>query len=80
MVSDAPISVIDTLLPPLSVTQGFVANRILIPMINEAAYVYYEGLASAEGIDEIMKLGMAHPMVNVALHGRHPAAGVSGRL
>ncbi len=31
-------------------------------MINEAAYVYYEGLASAEGIDEIMKLGMAHPM------------------
>ena len=41
---------------------GFVANRILIPMINEAAYVFYEGLASAEGIDEIMKLGMAHPM------------------
>jgi len=41
---------------------GFVANRILIPMINEAAYVYYEGLANAEGIDEIMKLGMAHPM------------------
>jgi 3-hydroxybutyryl-CoA dehydrogenase len=41
---------------------GFVANRILIPMINEAAYVYNEGLASAEGIDEIMKLGMAHPM------------------
>ncbi len=41
---------------------GFVANRILIPMLNEAAYVYYEGLASAEGIDEIMKLGMAHPM------------------
>jgi len=41
---------------------GFVANRILIPMINEAAYVYSEGLASAEGIDEIMKLGMAHPM------------------
>ena len=41
---------------------GFVANRILIPMINEAAYVYYEGLASAAGIDEIMKLGMAHPM------------------
>ncbi len=41
---------------------GFVANRILIPMINEAAYVYSEGLASAAGIDEIMKLGMAHPM------------------
>lgn len=41
---------------------GFVANRILIPMLNEAAYVYYEGLSSAEGIDEIMKLGMSHPM------------------
>ena len=41
---------------------GFVANRIIVPMINEAAYVYYEGLASAEGIDEIMKLGMAHTM------------------
>ena len=41
---------------------GFVANRILIPMLNEAAYVYYEGLASAGGIDEIMKLGMSHPM------------------
>ena len=41
---------------------GFVANRILIPMLNEAAYAYYEGLASAEGIDEIMQLGMAHPM------------------
>jgi 3-hydroxybutyryl-CoA dehydrogenase len=46
---------------------GFVANRILIPMINEAAYVYYEGLASAEGIDEIMKLGLAHPMGPLAL-------------
>ena len=46
---------------------GFVANRILIPMLNEAAYVYYEGLASAEGIDEIMKLGMAHPIGPLAL-------------
>lgn len=41
---------------------GFVANRILIPMINEAAYALYEGIASAEAIDEVMKLGMAHPM------------------
>jgi 3-hydroxybutyryl-CoA dehydrogenase len=46
---------------------GFVANRILIPMLNEAACAYYEGLASAEGIDEIMKLGMAHPMGPLAL-------------
>ena len=41
---------------------GFVSNRILMPMINEAAYTYMEGVASADGIDEIMKLGMGHPM------------------
>ena len=41
---------------------GFVANRIIVPMINEAAFALYEGLATAEGIDEIMKLGAAHPM------------------
>ena len=41
---------------------GFIANRILMPMINEAIYAHYEGVASVEAIDEIMKLGMAHPM------------------
>ncbi|SFC09596.1 3-hydroxybutyryl-CoA dehydrogenase [Parapedobacter composti] len=41
---------------------GFVANRILMPMINEAIYAYYEGVADAEAIDTVMKLGMAHPM------------------
>ena len=41
---------------------GFVSNRILMPMINEAAYTYMEGVASTDGIDEIMKLGMGHPM------------------
>lgn len=41
---------------------GFVANRILMPMINEAAFALMEGVAAAENIDEIMKLGMAHPM------------------
>lgn len=41
---------------------GFVANRILMPMINEAIYTYYEGVAGIEDIDEVMKLGMAHPM------------------
>ncbi|MFM8832909.1 MAG: 3-hydroxyacyl-CoA dehydrogenase family protein [Cytophagales bacterium] len=41
---------------------GFVANRILIPMINEAAYTLYEGVAGVEEIDTVMKLGMAHPM------------------
>jgi len=41
---------------------GFVANRILMPMINEAINALWEGVATAEGIDSIMKLGMAHPM------------------
>ncbi|MBC7650659.1 MAG: 3-hydroxybutyryl-CoA dehydrogenase, partial [Deinococcales bacterium] len=41
---------------------GFVANRILMPMINEAIYSLYEGIANLEAIDTIMKLGMAHPM------------------
>jgi len=41
---------------------GFVANRILMPMINEAVFALMEGVASAEAIDEIMKLGMNHPM------------------
>ncbi len=41
---------------------GFVANRILMPMINEAVFCLMEGVAEAEAIDEIMKLGMAHPM------------------
>ncbi len=41
---------------------GFVANRILIPMINEAVYALFEGVAEAEAIDTVMKLGMAHPM------------------
>jgi len=41
---------------------GFISNRILMPMINEAIYALYEGVATKEGIDEIMKLGMNHPM------------------
>lgn len=41
---------------------GFVANRILMPMINEAIYTLYEGVSGVEGIDTVMKLGMAHPM------------------
>ena len=41
---------------------GFIANRILMPMINEAIYSLYEGIATIEAIDTIMKLGMAHPM------------------
>ena len=41
---------------------GFVANRILMPMINEAVYALYEGVAGVEEIDTVMMLGMAHPM------------------
>lgn len=41
---------------------GFVSNRVLMPMINEAIYCVMEGVASAEDIDQVMKLGMAHPM------------------
>lgn len=41
---------------------GFVSNRILMPMINEAAFCYMEGVADPEAIDSIMKLGMGHPM------------------
>ena len=41
---------------------GFVSNRILLPMINEAVYAYMEGVAKPEAIDSVMKLGMNHPM------------------
>ena len=46
---------------------GFISNRILIPMINEAAYVLMEGVGTAEAIDTVMKLGMNHPMGPLAL-------------
>jgi len=41
---------------------GFVANRVLMPMINEAIFAVYEGVAKPEAIDDVMKLGMNHPM------------------
>jgi 3-hydroxybutyryl-CoA dehydrogenase len=41
---------------------GFVSNRVLMPMINEAIFALYEGVATAEAIDQVMKLGMNHPM------------------
>jgi len=46
---------------------GFVSNRILIPMINEAAFCLHEGVADAEAIDTVMRLGMNHPMGPLAL-------------
>lgn len=47
---------------PANDSPGFVSNRVLMPMINEAIFCVYEGVATAEDIDSIMKLGMAHPM------------------
>ena len=46
---------------------GFVSNRVLMPMINEAVFALHEGVATKEAIDEIMKLGMNHPMGPLAL-------------
>ncbi|WLT30038.1 3-hydroxybutyryl-CoA dehydrogenase [Geothrix sp. PMB-07] len=46
---------------------GFVSNRVLLPMINEAIYALYEGVATVESIDGIMRLGMNHPMGPLAL-------------
>ena len=46
---------------------GFVANRVLMPMINEAVYCVMEGVATAESVDTVMKLGMNHPMGPLAL-------------
>lgn len=46
---------------------GFVSNRILMPMINEAVFTLQDGVAEAEAIDNVMKLGMAHPMGPLAL-------------
>jgi 3-hydroxybutyryl-CoA dehydrogenase len=52
---------------PVQDYPGFVANRILMPMINEAVYTVLEGIATPEHVDTVMKLGMAHPMGPLAL-------------
>ena len=54
---------------PVSVkdSPGFVSNRVLLPMINEAVYALYEGLATPEDIDTVVKLGLNHPMGPLAL-------------
>jgi len=46
---------------------GFVSNRVLVPLINEAVFALHEGIASAEDIDQVMKLGMNHPIGPLAL-------------
>jgi 3-hydroxybutyryl-CoA dehydrogenase len=50
---------------------GFVSNRVLMPMINEAIFTLYEGVATRESIDGIMKLGMNHPMGPLTLADFH---------
>jgi len=72
--SDETLSIVTALAQKLEKTPvvvndypGFVANRILMPMINEAVYCLMEGVADAESIDTVMKLGMAHPMGPLAL-------------
>lgn len=47
---------------PVADSPGFVSNRVLMPMINEAIFCVHEGVGSPEQVDEVMKLGMAHPM------------------
>jgi 3-hydroxybutyryl-CoA dehydrogenase len=72
--SDATVARIEALTESLGKTAvaiadspGFAVNRLLVPMINEAAFLLQEGVASAEDIDESMKLGAAHPMGPLAL-------------
>lgn len=67
--SEATFKTIDQMAKQLNKTAvesadypGFIANRILMPMINEAIYTVYEGVASIEDVDTVMKLGMNHPM------------------
>jgi 3-hydroxybutyryl-CoA dehydrogenase len=67
--SDATVEAVEKLSKDLGKTPvtvndypGFISNRVLMPMINEAVYCLMEGVANEEAIDEIMKLGMAHPM------------------
>lgn len=47
---------------PVNDMPGFVSNRVLMPMINEAIFAVYEGVATPKNVDDVMKLGMAHPM------------------
>lgn len=72
--SDETFAVVDALArrvgkTPVAVNDspGFVSNRVLIPMINEAIFCVYEGVATPEAVDSVMKLGMNHPMGPLAL-------------
>lgn len=64
-ITDAVVSLSEKLgkvAVPANDSPGFVSNRVLMPMINEAIFCVYEGVATAENVDEVMKLGMVHPM------------------
>jgi 3-hydroxybutyryl-CoA dehydrogenase len=72
--SDATVARVETLAKALGKTAvavadspGFAVNRLLVPMINEAAFLVQEGAATPEAVDEAMKLGAAHPMGPLAL-------------
>jgi 3-hydroxybutyryl-CoA dehydrogenase len=74
LTSDATLAITEDLVRRLGKTPvaandfpGFVSNRILMPMINEAAFCLMEGVATKEAIDQVMKLGMNHPMGPLAL-------------
>ena len=56
---------------------GFVSNRVLMPLLNEAMYAVMEGVATAEAVDEVFKLGMAHPMGPLTLGGFYRARRLS---
>jgi len=67
--SDATYQSVETLAKAMGKTPvevndypGFISNRVLMPMINEAIYCVYEGVAAPEAVDQVMKLGMNHPM------------------
>lgn len=59
---EATARLLDKTPVPVEDYPGFVSNRVLMPMINEAIYSVYEGVATPENVDSVMKLGMAHPM------------------
>jgi 3-hydroxybutyryl-CoA dehydrogenase len=61
-VIEATSRVLDKTPVPVEDYPGFVSNRVLMPMINEAIYCVHEGVATPENVDSVMKLGMAHPM------------------
>jgi 3-hydroxybutyryl-CoA dehydrogenase len=67
--SDATAETVDALARRMGKTPipcndypGFVSNRVLMPLLNEAMFAVMEGVATAEAVDEVFKLGMAHPM------------------